>query len=114
MGHDVYCAFCGAKAGSIYFYEVTKKNTYDMTIANKEAAEWMGDVRLIGENPECPSQSKYLFPLRSHRRLDTVSDSDVESTYLEPPNTTTTDTSTCNPAMILPFSPKAGRSCGRK
>jgi hypothetical protein len=58
MGRDVYCAFCGTLIGTPFWEEADYPYAYDADVLTHEDTQWMDDVRIIGENPDCTLPSK--------------------------------------------------------
>ncbi|KAK9769572.1 putative F-box domain-containing protein [Seiridium cardinale] len=58
MGQDLYCAFCGTVIGAPWWQDDDFPYAYDTNVLPHEHTGWMDDVRVIGENPDCPLPSK--------------------------------------------------------
>lgn len=65
MGYDVYCAICGGPLGHVVFendFDILEDDEmYDRNIVTSETTEWLSKVRVLGENDNSDSISKYAW-----------------------------------------------------
>lgn len=71
-GYDVYCAVCGGPLGNIVSDErpdlYEDDEIYDRDILDPSKAAWLDRVRVMGENPDVASLSKYAYHLERRAR----------------------------------------------
>lgn len=67
-GYDLHCAICGGPSHQPYWNpeddDGEPEYQYDPDLIAREETQWMGDVRLLGENPDCDADDKYVPPTR--------------------------------------------------
>ncbi|KAI1344853.1 hypothetical protein F5Y15DRAFT_363839 [Xylariaceae sp. FL0016] len=57
-GYDNYCAICGIKMGAVFMDDDSE---IDRSLIQEDDLTWLDDIRLMGENPNAPSQDKIFI-----------------------------------------------------